>query len=696
VVLFTVRASSRLLVSLALALLAAPAAGQSPPETPRLRAVLGQPDLAAPVRIGELLWLAQGAGLLAVDAAGTAQLWDVGRSERKGVVRGLSVLLAPDGLRPAPAGRGCVLEGRMQAQTDGRLARVLPGVLRLCDLSGAAAAQDLALPGLVAEATALAVSEDGATVAEGTATGEVLRASPSGGAARLAAHDGPVLAVRLGKSGDIVSAGADGAVRFYDSRGERRSSIDVVPPARRPPGAGCDAESPVLAAFAADGSAVLVGTVAVDGLPCPEPRVPARLRLVELPRGRVRWELRGVQATAAAFAPDGSLAVAVALRPGEAGDANPSSVLRLDARTGAPLDRPAGHRAPLTVLRFSPDGASLLSGDAAGTWKRWELASGHEAVSATQTGGAVVDLRLLADGQVLTQGEDDSVRRWRADGKPLALLVAPPAPDPASLSPACRAERDRVRAALAAMQPRPSSLPLNDPGRYAGMSLQPELVLSADATTLLAPVAEESCISLSRDACASGCQRSYHLERLSLRTGESVQTLEVDEELLGGCVPPGGGFVTRGDRSGINVYRADGELSGRIGVALGKVSACETTPDGRRMLLATPRSLSVWDAAAFGAPVEAVARDARAPGVVAFSPHGDLSADVDGGEVRLRRWPKGRFLARLGLGAVDDAPTAVAFSPDGLLLALGTARGVVYVYGLPDGGLSAEKARPPR
>ena len=674
------------------ALLAPLASGQAPPAGPRLQAVLGQPDLAAPVRIRALAWLAGGRELLALDTGRTAQLWDTERSERRGVVTGVPVLIAQDGLRAAPDGRGCTLDGPLQVLPDGRIVRAYPGLLRFCDPSGTAAPEVVTVAGLTGDATALAVAADGSSVAEGTATGEVLRASLPGGAlTRIQAHEGRVLALQLGGKGQLLSAGADGTVRVFGPTGERLSSVDAVPAQRRSPGAGCEVESPVLAVFAPDASAVLVGTVAADGLPCPEVSVPARLRLVELPKGRVRWELKGVQASAAAFGPGGVLAVAVALHPGETADANPSMVLRLNAKTGVALDRPSGHRAPVTVLRFTPDGRAVLTGDAAGTWKRWALDSGREQVSGARVGGAVVDLRLLPDGQVLTQGEDDAVRRWRADGTLAAQVIAPPAPDPLALSPLCRAERDRTRAALAGMQPRASVLPLNDPGAYAGVTLQPELVLSADGETLLAPVAEESCVSLSPDGCPSGCQRRYHLERISLRTGKTLQSLDVDEELLGGCVPPGGAFTTRGERAGINLYSASGELEGRIGVVLGRVSGCETTPDGRRMLVATARSLSVWDAGAFNAPVEAVERRARTPGPVALSPRGDLSVDVDGGEVRLRRWPKGGFVARLPLGALDDGPTAVAFSSDGQLLAVGTARGVVYLYALAAQGPSAQR-----
>lgn len=682
-----------LLAALA-ALASSSSAAPSPAPGPQLRSVLGQPDLAAPVRIVNLTWLDGGRELLAGDAGGTVQLWEVARAERRGVAGGGTLMVTPDGLRPALAGHGCLLTGAAAMLSDGRLVQAGRGVLRLCDPSGRGPTSEVAVAGLADDGTALAVSPDGTAAAQGTATGEVLRvALPGGETARVQAHEGAVLALRLTDDGRLFTAGADGAVRTFDGTGRRLRSVEAVP-GHRGRSTACSGETAVVAAFAGDGSALLVGTVAGNGFePCPEVATPARVRLLNLPAGKARWELRGVQASAASFGPAGSLALAVALRPGEPGDANPSTVVRLDPRTGAALDATAGHRSALTVLRFSADGTVLLSGDAAGSWKRWALESGKETATGSGPEGAIVDLRQLADARVLSQHEDDGVRQWRPDGTLLSVLVAPPRPDPVALSPACRAEHERTQGALAAMKPRPSPLPLRDPGRYAGVTLLPELVLSADGETVLVPVAEESCISLSRTSCPSGCQRSYHLERVAVSTGRTVQSLEVDEELLAGCVPPGGAFVTRGERAGMNLWSPTGTLTGRIGVVLGRVSSCETTPDGRRMLVATPRSLSLWDASAFGAPVEAVPRRARAPGPVAFSPRGDLSVDVDGAEVRLRRWPRGTFLARLPLGAHDDAPTAVAFSPDGQTLAVGTARGVIYLYAVGGDGRTAQQAR---
>ena len=112
-------------------------------------------------------------------------------------------------------------------------------------------------------------------------------------------------------------------------------------------------------------------------------------------------------------------------------------------------------------------------------------------------------------------------------------------------------------------------------------------MVSSDGENVLAPVAEESCVSLLRSGCAIGCSRRYHLERVAVRTGRRLQTLPVDGELLGGCVPPGGAFVTRADRGGIQMRDADGEPLARAGAKLGRIAACDATPDGKRMLLAS-------------------------------------------------------------------------------------------------------------
>ena len=519
------------------------------PSGPRLHAVLGSADLSAPARMLELTFLDGGNLLLALDATGTAQLWNVQHGERRGLVFG-PVLLTPAGLQSAPPGRGCLLDGPQVLLEDGRLARAGRGSLRLCDVSGRTPDVDIPVNALTEDGTALAVAAGGTRLAQGTAFGEVILAQAGAETLHLEAHEGRVLALHLLPDGQLLTAGADGTIRAYDSAGRRLRSVEGMPAHKRSHPSGCEGETPVVAAFAPDGSAVVLSTLAGDGLEaCPDAPVPARLRLLDLPRGTVRWELKGVQASAASFSPDGTLAVAVALRPGEPGDANPSTVVRLDTRTGAPLDRTAGHQAPLTVLRFSPDGSTLLSGDAAGTWKRWAVATGQETSSATQGEGAILDLRLTRDQKVLTQHEDDTVRQWSPTARCWACWWHRRAARRRALSPACRAEEEKTKAALAGMRPRPSPLRVRDPGHYAGVTVYPELALSPDGETCWSRWRRSPVSASPTTAVPAAVTATTTWSASRSRTGRSIQVLPVDEELLGGCVPPAGAFVTRADRA---------------------------------------------------------------------------------------------------------------------------------------------------
>ena len=161
------------------------------------------------------------------------------------------------------------------------------------------------------------------------------------------------------------------------------------------------------------------------------------------------------------------------------------------------------------------------------------------------------------------------MRTWRvADGAAGPVLVPPPARDPARSTPACASAEAQV---AELMRPAASSaLGVRDPSAWSGLQTVPEIVLSSDGENVLVPVAEESCVSLLKSGCSIGCSRHYHLERIAVRTGRRLQTLPVDQELLGGCVPPGGAFVTRGDRGGIQLRDPEGEPVARAGSKLGQ------------------------------------------------------------------------------------------------------------------------------
>jgi WD40 repeat protein len=646
---------------------------------------LGRPDLASSSRVHTLVQL-DARRVVAIDAAGLARLWDVSEWQQLGVASpGTRALVGPEGLGlPAQRSGGCLLSSPLAPTEDGRLITAEGRALRLCDPTGERPPRDFPVPG-VDGTTALATARDGSAVFRATPEGDVELIPFDGGQmSRFHAQDARIVAMQPTSDGRLLTAGQDGMVRGFDRNGGS-FKLDVLRGRGRP----CD-ESLRALAFNDDGTLALVSAV-TGGEECEDSRTGGALRLIELPTGRIRWELQPVQVTAALFAADGSVLVAAAGQVRDRVDPISTTLVRLDARNGAPAAPPAGHRAQVTALRFSPDGARLASGDASGVWSLWDVGTRTRSRAGSVAGGALVDLRFTPQSDtLLSQHEDDSVRTWRvADGSAGPVLVPPPAPDPARSNPTCASAQAHVAELM-----RPSAdsvLGVRDPSVWSGLQTVPELVLSSDGENVLAPVAEESCVSLLRSGCSIGCSRHYHLERIAVRTGRRVQTLPLDQELLGGCVPPGGAFVTRADKGGIQLRDADGEPLARAGSKLGKVLSCEATPDGKRMLLASSRLLGFWEV---GRPTmrDGVPRRARTGGPVALSPRGDVSVDADGPELRLRAWPTGAVAGRFTLALQDDFPTSATFSPDGKMLAVGTARGVIHLIRI--GGPTATARRP--
>ena len=634
---------------------------------------LGRADLASSSRIVAMVPLDQ-RRVLALDASGLARLWDTNEWQQLAVASpGTRAVIGPAGLVP-PSDRapGCLLAPPLAATPDGRLLTAEGQALRLCDPTGQRPARDLPVPG-VDGTTALASSTDGSAAFRATPEGDVELIPLDGGqVSRFHAQDGRIVALQPTADGRLLTAGQDGTVRGFDRQGGS-FRLDVLRGKER----SCQAESLRAVAFSPDGTLALVGTV-TGGEDCDEARTSGALRLIELPSGRARWEIHPVQVTSALFAPDGSVLVAAAGQVRDRIDPISTTLVRIDARSGAPVPAAAGHRAQVTALRFSPDGSRLASGDAAGTWTIWDVGTRSPRASGSLRSGAVVDLRFTPGAEtLLSQHEDDSVRTWRvADGAAGPVLVPPPAPDPARSDPVCAQAQAQV---AELMRPAADSpLGVRDPSAWSGLQTVPELVLSSDGENVLAPVAEESCVSLLRSGCSIGCSRHYHLERVAVRSGRRLQTLSLDQELLGGCIPPGGAFVTRGEKGGIQLRDADGDPVARAGARLGRVTACEATPDGKRMLLASTKLLGFWEAGR-STMRDPVPRRARAGGPVALSPRGDVSVDADGPELRLRSWPSGVVAGRLTLALQDDFPSSATFSPDGSLLAVGTARGVVHL-----------------
>jgi WD40 repeat protein len=382
---------------------------------------LGRPDLASSSRVHSLVQL-DARRVVALDAAGLARLWDVSDWQQLGVASpGTRALVGPGGLGlPGDRSGGCLLAAPLAATRDGRLLTAEGLALRLCDPTGQRAPRDFTVPGLDGT-TALAVAFDGTAALRATPEGDVELIPFDGGQmSRFHAQDARIVALQSTSDGRLLTAAQDGMVRGFDRNGGS-FKLDVIRGRGRP----CD-ESLRALTFNDDGTLALVSAV-TGGEECDDARSSGALRLIELPTGRIRWEIQPVQVTAALFAADGSVLVAAAGQVHDRVDPISTTLVRLDLRNGAPAALPPGHRAQVTALRFSPDSARLASGDAAGAWSVWDVGTRAQRLSGSVPGGALVDLRFTPQSNtLLSQHEDDAVRTWRVNDGAAGPVLVPP------------------------------------------------------------------------------------------------------------------------------------------------------------------------------------------------------------------------------------------------------------------------------
>jgi len=313
-----------------LALVSASSLAAAPSLTTESAGTLGRPDLASSSRIHTLVQI-DARRVLAVDAAGYGRLWDVTDWQQVGVASpGTRALIGPGGLAlPGDRGGGCVLAPPVAATHDGRLVTAEGLALRVCDPTGQRPPRDLSVPG-VDGTTALATAVDGSAAFRATPEGDVELIPFDGGqVTRFHAQDARIVALQSTSDGRLLTAAQDGMVRGFDRNGGS-FKLDVIRGRGRP----CD-ESLRALTFNEDGTLALVSAV-TGGEECDEPRTGGSLRLIELPTGRIRWEIQQVQITAALFASDGSVLVAAAGQLRDRVDPISTTLVRLDARSGAP------------------------------------------------------------------------------------------------------------------------------------------------------------------------------------------------------------------------------------------------------------------------------------------------------------------------------------------------------------------------
>jgi WD40 repeat protein len=182
----------------------------------------------------------------------------------------------------------------------------------------------------------------------------------------------------------------EAAVAVWDVAAGKESRRLPVPER----GLGCVAFSP-------DGKAVAGGAF------------PGTLYLWDAATGREIRQFQGppgvkAQVERVAFSPDGKLLAA--------GNNHLQGVWVFDVATGRRLHHLTGHTAAVFSLAFAPGGRILASGSYDGTVRLWEVATGKQAAQLRGKLGPVWDVRFSPDGELLATASAEGTLLWDSTG----------------------------------------------------------------------------------------------------------------------------------------------------------------------------------------------------------------------------------------------------------------------------------------
>jgi WD40 repeat protein len=385
-----------------------------------------------------------------------------------------------------------------------------------------------------------------------------------------------------------------------------------------------------------------------------------------------------------------------------------------------------GHDGPVYAAAFAPDGRTLATAAGDTTVRLWGPATGEVKGILRGHTGAVVAVAFAAGGRTLaTAGEDKTVRLWDADTfQPLAVAEVPLpvsclalAPDGKTLASGGDDRKLRLwDVAEGSLRPL---------GAFEAHKEALRCVAYAPDGRTLATGSLDTTVKLWRvekDGVREVRQLSGHTDELSavafspdgkrlasgstddpvfvwdVASGQRLATLDGSRlDFLSVAYAPDGKTLATGGRNGL-VRLWDAETCqprGRLEGHTGPVYALAFSPDSRTLATgANDGTVKLWD---LSRPDRALAPREGFQKVVlagtgrttaAFSPDGRLvvtaSKGADGkGEVKL--WDtEGHALA--ALPDAPDAPTCVALSPDGKMVAAGDRDGAVKVWDVVESG----------
>jgi hypothetical protein len=335
----------------------------------------------------------------------------------------------------------------------------------------------------------------------------------------------------------------------------------------------------------------------------------------------------------------------------------------LSAANPAPLNLvlKAGPLAPVTAVRFSPDGKHLAVGSY-GHVAIWDLAAGKPAKVLTNVLGAVNDLRFSPDGGLLVVagGQPSSKGDLRLyDGKSFELLATLPGHDDTVFSVAF--SKDGAKLASASF---------DKTVRVWDVKSRQKLFTFTDHSDFVYAVA------FSPDGTwLVSCSKDRSVKVFDLATGKSRFTFSgMNEDVMAVAVTGDGKQVISSGYEA-NLFFWDAAAGTRIrsqnahGIAVHELTLSE---NGKLLASAgADNTIRLWDGAA-GTAVRTLTAG-TVTYAVAFSQDGKLLASGGfDGLVRLWDPATGKQLATLvAYVAAEDKPAWVAYAPEGYFAADG-------------------------